>query len=90
MIQEEVKQEGFSISRDNDPNAKTTIVKPGIITRINKWFDRMHPFLQLLILLMIVSTQMVFTEISGPIGYVYWAVLMLFVAGFRMIYLFKN
>lgn len=36
----EIKEEGFSISRDNDPQAKITIVKSGSPERINRGLKR--------------------------------------------------
>jgi hypothetical protein len=89
MIKEEIKEEGFSISRENDPNAKTIIVKPGLVKRLNKSYDNLHPLIQLLILMIFVGSQMIFTSFLGNIGYVYWAILMLLLTLFRMIPLFK-
>ena len=86
---EEIKEKGFSVSKENDPKAKIITVKPGLVTRLNKSYDNLHPFIQLLILMIFVGSQMIFTSVFGNIGYVYWAILMLLLTLFRMIPLFK-
>ena len=86
---EEIKEKGFSISRENDPGAKTITVKPGLVTRLNKSYDNLHPLIRLVILMIFVGSQMIFTQFFGDIGYIYWAVLMLLLTVFRIIPLFK-
>jgi hypothetical protein len=86
---EEIKEKGFSVSKENDPKAKIITVKPGLVTRLNKSYDNLHPFIQLLILMIFVGSQMIFTHFFGDTGYIYWAILTLLLIIFRMIYLFK-
>jgi len=86
---EEIKEKGFSVSRENDPNAKIITVNPGLVTRLNNSYDKLHPLLQLLILMIFVGSQMIFTHFFGDAGYIYWAILTLLLLIFRMIYLFK-
>jgi hypothetical protein len=86
---EEIKEKGFSVSKENDPKAKIITVKPGLVTRLNKSYDKLHPLLQVLILMIFVGSQMIFTHFFGDAGYIYWAILTLLLLIFRMIYLFK-
>jgi len=86
---EEIKEKGFSVSKENDPKAKIITVKPGLVTRLNKSYDNLHPFIQLLILMIFVGSQMIFTHFFGDAGYIYWDILTLLLIIFRMIYLFK-
>jgi hypothetical protein len=86
---EEIKEKGFSVSRENDPKAKIITVNQGLVTRLNKSYDKLHPLLQLLILMIFVGSQMIFTHFFGDAGYIYWAILTLLLIIFRMIYLFK-
>ena len=89
MIKEEIKEEGFSISRENDPGAKTIVVKPGIISRLNRKYDCLPTLIQLLILLIFVGSQMIFTSFLGNVGYIYWSVLLLLLTLFRIIPFFR-
>jgi hypothetical protein len=86
---EEIKEKGFSVSRENDPKAKIITVNQGLVTRLNKSYDKLHPLLQLLILMIFVGSQMIFTHFFGDAGYIYWDILTLLLIIFRMIYLFK-
>jgi hypothetical protein len=41
---EEIKEKGFSVSRENDPNAKIITVNPGLVTRLNNSYDNYTHF----------------------------------------------
>jgi len=89
MKLKEIKEVGFSINRDNDPKAKTITVKPNINTRINKAYDNLHTFFQLLILMILVGSQMIFTTYFGNTGYIYWCIPVLIFTLSRFIYIIK-
>jgi hypothetical protein len=89
MIIKEIKEDGFSIGRENDPRAKTIIIKRGINAKINRAYDNLPALIQLLILMILVGSQMIFTHYFGNIGYIYWSIPTLIFSISRFIYIMK-